>query len=650
MNTLESDWYAKVPEPARVTSDPLDAALGWCRTIAPFESHEIVTKRPWATTVRLNGISGFLYLKIVPGMSAQTISGLTGISRVLHSETPSLIASDAEDGWLLYENHGGVELERKQSDGQKQDILNAYGRLQVRASKARDQLTALDLCSADEAFDQLIAFLKNDQTAPSLDGSVGGSFFLGRDKADRYCETFEAHRDGFIAFLARARELPPVLEHCDLRPPNMARRGNGGLVFFDWDEAVLAPPGFSLHALFSGCSRIFRALDRADEPSLSADEREQTVNDRQTLAAYAEPLVNVGIGSRDALRAALPASAAAGVIHYIRSFGNYADVSDTLRKSVARNITRRLDDLVFLTEMLEPTAPKGEPKQVEREQRPAAPAVVAPAFDPQDAPDRVPTITFSEQEQDEARPREETIEEAVFLFKRHGTLLFENAVPVDLIDTAHDRFIERYDRYLTGKRQDDALRVGDKRFMITLDFEAPYSDPRFFASRLTQPIMRKLLGKELILGSLTCVASLPGSADQRLHKDHAALFKDDPDLVLPSFAITTIVPLVDLNEVTGATRLIKGSHRVSSEEAKSMPYQDPVIDRGSCFLMDFRLSHQGMANRSERPRPIASVVYQRPWFRDYLNYQQQKPLELAGFDLDTLSSKERALVEWASHE
>jgi ectoine hydroxylase-related dioxygenase (phytanoyl-CoA dioxygenase family) len=118
----------------------------------------------------------------------------------------------------------------------------------------------------------------------------------------------------------------------------------------------------------------------------------------------------------------------------------------------------------------------------------------------------------------------------------------------------------------------------------------------------------------------------------------------------PSFAVTLIIPFIDLNEVTGSTRLIGGSHLIPSKDAKNMPGLAPKVPVGSCFLMDYRLTHQGMANQSNQVRPILSIIYQQPWFRDYVNYSKQKPLIVAPNALDGAAPELRKMVKWIERE
>ena len=85
----------------------------------------------------------------------------------------------------------------------------------------------------------------------------------------------------------------------------------------------------------------------------------------------------------------------------------------------------------------------------------------------------------------------------------------------------------------------------------------------FSASPLILPIFERLLGDDCVVGAFTSVISLPGSQNQRLHKDFPALFPSTKwHHRLPNFAIQLIVPLVALDDKVGTTRVIKGSHTV----------------------------------------------------------------------------------------
>jgi hypothetical protein len=65
---------------------------------------------------------------------------------------------------------------------------------------------------------------------------------------------------------------------------------------------------------------------------------------------------------------------------------------------------------------------------------------------------------------------------------------------------------------------------------------------------------------------------------------------------------------------------------MTDEELHSVQPQGPVVKRRSVLLMDYRLHHGGLANRSAGPRPILSLVFARPWWRDDVNFNEQPPL------------------------
>lgn len=264
-----------------------------------------------------------------------------------------------------------------------------------------------------------------------------------------------------------------------------------------------------------------------------------------------------------------------------------------------------------------------------------------------DRPGVVPSISFSKIELDSGHIAEDTLNAAEKLFRKHGVLHIKNVFDLALLNECHVEFLETYQSYLVNAKHEDALRIGDKRFQITLNMQEPFNSPSLYGNELVLPLMKRLLGNQCILGCFTSAMSLPGSLDQRLHKDHKHLFHDGPEeAMLPSFAVTMMVPLIDLNEHVGTTRLKKGTHRLSSEQSKTLPYQTPLVQRGDCYLMDYRASHHGQANRSDTPRPIVSMVYQRPWFRDYMNFKNQPSLSITCEEFKSVPDPLKSLLAW----
>lgn len=267
------------------------------------------------------------------------------------------------------------------------------------------------------------------------------------------------------------------------------------------------------------------------------------------------------------------------------------------------------------------------------------------------APEQMPVLHFTQSDMAEGLVRPEMLALGTSLFETYGALQIDNAFPIETIHRLHEAFMERYSSYFHEADHPDALYLGDKRYMLTVRLEDPFSDPAVLGVPMVLPIIRNLLGDDCVLGAYTSVISLPGSKNQRLHKDHPALFPDTQwHHTLPSFAIQIIIPLVPLNELTGTTRFFKGSHRVSSDDMEELAAQDPIVPLGSCLLNDYRCAHQGLGNKSQEVRPILTLIFNRRWFRDYKNYGRQPPLRLTDDGYEQLPRDLKPLFSWWREE
>lgn len=210
--------------------------------------------------------------------------------------------------------------------------------------------------------------------------------------------------------------------------------------------------------------------------------------------------------------------------------------------------------------------------------------------------------------------------------RTEGCLTLDGVVNPGLIQRARQAFLERYARYLGDGEQPDALVVGRRRRMVTLRIEPPFDDAQFLANPRLLPIFKALLGEDCVLSSFGVVCSLPGANKQHVHRD-GILFPGTPvDGLVPVFAITMAMPLLEMNEVNGTTALYPGSHLRTAQEPTG-PTHEPHVCEGGCILWDYRLAHAGTPNRSGMPRPLLYATYCRPWFLDYVNFQrQQEPL------------------------
>ena len=248
----------------------------------------------------------------------------------------------------------------------------------------------------------------------------------------------------------------------------------------------------------------------------------------------------------------------------------------------------------------------------------------------------------------------ETTQQAVDLFHDHGALWLKNVIRQSTIEKLFAAYQKKYlDLSKKELRKRDAA-VGDQRFMITVDVKGAFNQPELYANEAMLPILNCLLSGAMRIASFGSVVALPAADEQPIHLDHPPLFGCDHALQaeLPAYALTMVVPLIDLTPETGTTAIWEGSHRGSERFEllqRLMGKPDladaavPYAKRGDAYLMDYRVIHGGMANRSEVARPILYIVYSRPWFRDGFNFKSQQSVSISKKQRRKVPSQHRAL-------
>ena len=238
----------------------------------------------------------------------------------------------------------------------------------------------------------------------------------------------------------------------------------------------------------------------------------------------------------------------------------------------------------------------------------------------------------------------ETLEHALRCVRVEGALILEDIVDTAVIAEAKRAFFKVYARYLNNSKHDDALSVGDRRVMITVNLEPPFDDPRLFANPWLLPVLSAALDEEFVLGAFGVVCSLSFAPGQERHRDGGVLFPhSNVERLLPAVAITVAIPLLEMNELHGTTALWLGSHRSEGRVSIEGDIQ-PVVREGSCVLWDYRLVHGGTPNRSTLPRPLLYMMYCRPWFVDQSNFKKQAPLRACMHLLTKLSERQQRLL------
>jgi hypothetical protein len=216
------------------------------------------------------------------------------------------------------------------------------------------------------------------------------------------------------------------------------------------------------------------------------------------------------------------------------------------------------------------------------------------------------------------------VEEAAAQMRNDGYLILPRLYSQELIERAQADYARQM-RERQERGEGFGYPVGIGRFMLSVRLEGALIDPELFAPPFVAGLMENLLGPDYILNSVSSVVAAPAAQMQPLHKDHELIYGPERTAALDPYAITLVVPLVTLDNVSGTTRVHPGSHLRPVAECEPV---EPMVPLGGALLVDYRLSHRGTPNLGPRLRPILYYVYSRPWFVDERNFHALPALVL----------------------
>lgn len=224
--------------------------------------------RPWATVLRVPTSDGPVWFKAAIPLLGHEVGLVEIISRNRPDVVPGLLASDGERGWLLMAD-GGERLrelvERERSFDRWLDALPLYSQLELDLAHAADDAVALgtpdrrlDLLAP--AYEQLL-----DRASPEFAGTA--------PRVDELCSQLAALR------------LPETVQHDDLHDGQVFVR-NGGYLFFDWGDACVSHPFFTMSVTLEG--NISWGLDDVEGSVDTTRFRDAYLEPFTTLASRAE--------------------------------------------------------------------------------------------------------------------------------------------------------------------------------------------------------------------------------------------------------------------------------------------------------------------------------------------------------------------------
>jgi len=221
---------------------------------------------------------------------------------------------------------------------------------------------------------------------------------------------------------------------------------------------------------------------------------------------------------------------------------------------------------------------------------------------------------------------EETLAEAVMQLNLNGFVVFEKAIPDDLVDAMNERFLQILEKNLKENPEATELNMHTfrtNRIRMDLPFEAPFIDPRVINSDFVVPIVQQILGEDCRSFYLSVDAPMKGSQYQAVHGDYFPFFPESTQ-TMPPVSLVFNVALVDVTEENGPMDAWPGTHRspeymfkelgALEAAAKHIQPTKMIMPKGSIILRDVRMWHRGTPSYSEQIRPNLAIIYARSWY------------------------------------
>jgi hypothetical protein len=218
----------------------IDERLGesGARLTGPIDQPHV---RPWSTVLRVPTTAGNLWFKANRSSLAHEAALVCVLAADRPDLVPELLAVDVERGWMLMAD-GGERLrevvERERDLGRWLDVLPRYGDLQLAVAGRAEELIGLG------APDRRLATLPA-QFERLLDRTDG----LTADERDRL--TRSTPRVAEMCRRLTDLGIPETIQHDDLHDGQVFVR-DGGYLFFDWGDACVSHPFFSMAVTLEG--------------------------------------------------------------------------------------------------------------------------------------------------------------------------------------------------------------------------------------------------------------------------------------------------------------------------------------------------------------------------------------------------------------
>jgi hypothetical protein len=206
-------------------------------------------------------------------------------------------------------------------------------------------------------------------------------------------------------------------------------------------------------------------------------------------------------------------------------------------------------------------------------------------------------------------------------FKKEGYYHGQSHFNKTLIEQLHNEFnqhfedkIKRFNDRFKGNQTNYGANHDINRWNMLLPSESLLLSSGFYAEPAIMEILNKVFNTDFSLVFFSSDIAAPGSKFQQIHQDGN------------DFAVALNIPLIDSDEVNGATHVYPKTHLVNEDSEftnDSNEFSDEEIierssyikpyslnvSKGDFTLRDLRLIHRGAPNDSDEIRPYLSAIY-----------------------------------------
>ncbi|WP_430426997.1 phytanoyl-CoA dioxygenase family protein [Parasphingorhabdus sp.] len=239
------------------------------------------------------------------------------------------------------------------------------------------------------------------------------------------------------------------------------------------------------------------------------------------------------------------------------------------------------------------------------------------------------------------------VEKSTKIFNKTGVAVIDQMISPQLVSELRTAFYERVDNWQNtnlGKPNN----VGDKRFTVPIRMQPPFNDPAVYANPALISMLTHAMGQRPILNAFGVVVTEEGARMQHVHREHPLLFStEEANANVPTYAVTVLVPLIDLDEESGGTQFWEGTHKTTNNDALKQNSSTIFTPAGSSLTFDYRLFHGGMPCAATHKRPLLYYSYSLPWFVDTLAFQSHAALGITEAELMTIPEEHRDLFKFA---